>query len=431
MWIWHHPIYIRSVEGFTAMKDEALHDLIARFRHLLSELEAHEIIFEQYEIVECLADALPERFDPYIAILRTNNSLERYTLNQLISQDHALYKGGTSTKSSGHALLQIAFVSNSRGSDEPQYVYKSSSSSHNAGSTYGFFPSETTTPVLKTENFKHRTLEVAEEDMEMVALVVNSYDALIAGSLRNCHLTAKDNDRIDKDEMEMMDIIYGKCLISSCLESGFDNICYTRCDVRDEKQVEAAVNHTITKYGPLDVLFSNAGIMGPMTTLLDMDLGAFDNTMAVNVHGMVATIKHAARAMVAKGTRGSIICTASVAGSIGGTGPYAYTTSKHAILGLMRAACGELGAYGIRVNCVSPFAMATPLTCDAYNIDASLVEALCCEAGNLKGVVLKASHVADAALFLASDESVYVSGHNLRIDGGFTVVSNMNSTKPN
>ncbi|XP_071698266.1 short-chain dehydrogenase reductase 3b-like [Rutidosis leptorrhynchoides] len=210
-------------------------------------------------------------------------------------------------------------------------------------------------------------------------------------------------------------------VISSCQSSGFENLCYIRCDVRDEKQVEAAVNTTITKYGTLDVLFSNAGIMGPMTTLLDLDLDAFDNTMAVNVHGMAATIKQAARAMVAKGTHGSIICTASVAGSIGGSGPYAYTTSKHAILGLMRAACSELGAYGIRVNCVSPFGVGTPLACNAYNIDASQVEANCCAIGNLKGVVLKARHVADAALFLASDESVYVSGQNLSVDGGFTV----------
>ncbi|KAL8236169.1 hypothetical protein R6Q59_017250 [Mikania micrantha] len=201
------------------------------------------------------------------------------------------------------------------------------------------------------------------------------------------------------------------------------NICYHRCDVRDEKQVEDAVSHTVTKYGSLDILFSNAGIMGPMTALLDMDLDAFDNTMAVNVRGVAATIKHAARAMVAKKTPGSIICTASVAASIGGAGPHAYTTSKHAMIGLMRTACKELGAYGIRVNCISPFGVGTPLSCAAYNVEASQVEANCSAIGNLKGVVLKANHVAEAALFLASDESVYVSGQNLGVDGGFTVVS--------
>ncbi|GKE25649.1 short-chain dehydrogenase reductase 3b-like protein, partial [Tanacetum coccineum] len=209
-------------------------------------------------------------------------------------------------------------------------------------------------------------------------------------------------------------------LIASYTEN---NISYCHCDVRDEKQVEAAVSHAITKYGTLDILFSNAGIMGPMTSLLDMDLDAFDNTLAVNVRGVAATIKHAARAMVAKGTRGSIICTASVASSIGGAGPHAYTTSKHAMVGLMRTACNELGAHGIRVNCVSPFGVGTPLSCEAYNLEPSQVEANCCTTGNLKGLVLKARHVAETVLFLASDESAYVSGQNLGVDGGFTVVS--------
>ncbi|KAF5811008.1 putative oxidoreductase [Helianthus annuus] len=210
-------------------------------------------------------------------------------------------------------------------------------------------------------------------------------------------------------------------LIASCTDSG--KICYCRCDVRDEKQVEAAVSHTVTKYGSIDILFSNAGIMGPMTTILDMNLDDFDNTMAINVRGVAATIKHAARAMVAAKTHGSIICTASVAASIGGAGPHAYTTSKHAMIGLMKTACNELGAHGIRVNCISPFGVATPLSCAAYNLEAGEVEANCCATGNLKGVVLKAKHVAEAALFLASDESVYVSGQNLGVDGGFTVVS--------
>nr|XP_043622429.1 short-chain dehydrogenase reductase 3b-like [Erigeron canadensis] len=213
-------------------------------------------------------------------------------------------------------------------------------------------------------------------------------------------------------------------VIASCeISSHPGKICYFPCDVRDEKQVEAAVSHAVTKYGTIDILFSNAGIMGPMTTFLDMDLDAFDNTIAVNVRGVAATIKHVARSMVAKKTRGSIICTASVAASIGGAGPHAYTASKHAIIGLMRTACYELGAYGIRVNCVSPFGVGTPLSCTAFNLEPSQVEQNCCESGNLKGVVLKAKHVAEATLFLASDESVYVSGQNLGVDGGYTVVS--------
>ncbi|CAN0888709.1 Short-chain dehydrogenase reductase 3b [Linum grandiflorum] len=197
-----------------------------------------------------------------------------------------------------------------------------------------------------------------------------------------------------------------------------------RCDVRDEKQVEETVNYTVEKYGKLDIMFSNAGVIGPLTGFLDLDLDGFDQTMATNVRGVAATIKHAARAMVARGVPGgSIICTSSAASTVGGTGPHAYTASKHALVGLVRSACGELGEYGIRVNCISPFGLATPLTCGAFGLKPDEVEANCSKVANLKGISLNARHVAETALFLASDESAYVSGHNLAVDGGFTVVN--------
>ncbi|KDP28314.1 hypothetical protein JCGZ_14085 [Jatropha curcas] len=209
---------------------------------------------------------------------------------------------------------------------------------------------------------------------------------------------------------------------------GQDKATYRHCDVRDEKQVEETVNYTLEKYGKIDILFSNAGIIGPLAGILELDINGFDNTMATNVRGVAATIKHAARAMVAKKIRGSIICTASVASSLGGAGPHAYVISKHALVGLVKTACGELGAYGIRVNCISPFGVATPLSCTAYNLKPSEVEANTSALANLKGVILKAKHIADAALFLASDESAYISGHNLAVDGGFTVVHHGFST---
>ncbi|XP_042516430.1 short-chain dehydrogenase reductase 3b-like [Macadamia integrifolia] len=204
---------------------------------------------------------------------------------------------------------------------------------------------------------------------------------------------------------------------------GQERATYAHCDVRDEKQVEETVAITLDKYGRLDVLFSNAGVLGPLNGILDLDMAAFDNIIAVNVRGVATTIKHAARAMVARKIRGSIICTASVAASVGGSGPHAYTTAKHAVLGLVRSTCSELGAHGIRVNCVSPFGVATPLVCDAFDLKPSVVEANSAAISNLKGIVLKAAHIAEAALFLASDESAFMSGHDLVVDGGFTVIS--------
>lgn len=204
---------------------------------------------------------------------------------------------------------------------------------------------------------------------------------------------------------------------------GLDKASYHHCDVRNEKQVEDTVNYTLQKHGTLDILFSNAGVIGPISTILDMDLADLDNTLTINVRGVAATIKHVGRAMVNRKIHGSIICTASVSACLGGVGPSAYTASKHAVVGLVRAASSELGAHGIRVNCISPFGVATPLPCNAYNLEASQLEESCTTMANLKGIVLKARHIAETALFFASDESAYISGHNLVVDGGFTVSS--------
>ncbi|VVA90742.1 unnamed protein product [Arabis nemorensis] len=205
---------------------------------------------------------------------------------------------------------------------------------------------------------------------------------------------------------------------------GQDKATFYRCDITNETEVENAVKFTVEKYGKLDVMFSNAGVMEMLGSFLDLDLESFDRTMAVNVRGAAACIKHAAHAMVEKGTRGSIVCTTSVASEIGGSGPHAYTASKHALLGLVKSACGGLGKYGIRVNGVAPYGLATRMTSHDEET-AKFVEGYCATTAILKDIVLKTRHVAEAALFLASDDSAYVSGQNLAVDGGFSVVKPM------
>ncbi|KAJ0052182.1 hypothetical protein Pint_00804 [Pistacia integerrima] len=96
-------------------------------------------------------------------------------------------------------------------------------------------------------------------------------------------------------------------------------------------------------------------------------------------------------------------------------------------IGLVRTGSGELGKYGIRVNCISPFGVSTPMASKMSNLDISTLEAKGNPLSNLKGIVLKAKHVAESALFLASNESYYISRHNLAVDGGFSVVSNVMS----
>ncbi|XP_062170292.1 (+)-cis,trans-nepetalactol synthase NEPS1-like [Alnus glutinosa] len=204
---------------------------------------------------------------------------------------------------------------------------------------------------------------------------------------------------------------------------GLEHAIYIHCDVTDEEQVKSMVEWTVQNYKQLDIMLSNAGVLSRSDqTILDLDFSELDRLFAVNVRGMAACVKHAARAMVDGHVRGSIVCTASVASCSGFEQFIDYFMSKHAVLGLVRSASKQLGAHGIRVNCVSPYIIATPMTCHVLGMDpeqAEEVEKIFEPNILLKGVALKANHVADALLFLASNDSACVTGHNLVVDGGF------------
>ncbi|KAI7740484.1 LOW QUALITY PROTEIN: hypothetical protein M8C21_016118, partial [Ambrosia artemisiifolia] len=127
---------------------------------------------------------------------------------------------------------------------------------------------------------------------------------------------------------------------------------------------------------------------------------------------------------------GSIISTASLASNIGGASSHAYSSSKHAVVGLTKNLAVELGQFGIRVNCLSPYAMVTPLATRFVGLDDDeALENFVSSCGNLKGVTLKTDDVANAALFLASEEAKYISGHNLNIDGGVSIFDFFGKTK--
>jgi NAD(P)-dependent dehydrogenase (short-subunit alcohol dehydrogenase family) len=202
---------------------------------------------------------------------------------------------------------------------------------------------------------------------------------------------------------------------------GPSNSTYVHCDVTDEAQVKNAVNAAVTTYGKLDIMFNNAGIADESKArIIDNEKVDFERVLQTNVTGVFLGIKHAARVMI-PGRNGTIISTASVSSKVGAAASHAYCCSKHAVLGLTKNAAVELGQFGIRVNCLSPYALATPLAKQVIGLDDEQLENLMHAFGTLKGVTLQAEDVANAALYLASDEARYVSGHNLFIVGGFTI----------
>ncbi|MCD7468830.1 hypothetical protein HAX54_007328 [Datura stramonium] len=200
-------------------------------------------------------------------------------------------------------------------------------------------------------------------------------------------------------------------------------IIYLHCNVANESDVKNVVDATIAKFGKLDIMFSNAGVLGnPYTSIQDIDYNMIKNVFDVNVVGGFFCAKHAARVMIPN-KKGVIVFTTSIVATSYIDVAHIYTASKNALLGLSKNVGVELAKYGIRVNSVSPYAISTPLMLNGFGINKQMADKWFAEAGNLKGILLSVEDVANAVLYLASDDSKYASGLNLVLDGGYTTTN--------
>jgi len=187
-------------------------------------------------------------------------------------------------------------------------------------------------------------------------------------------------------------------------------------DVREAKSVEKLVAETCNKYGRLDVMYNNAGIcLG--ASLINTPEEMYLNTIAVDLNGVFWGLKYAGSAMV-KQRGGAIVNTASVAGLIGSPGLSAYNAAKGGVVLLTKNASLEFASAGVRVNCVCPGVVDTPLIAPFLSAGEGMRKVL--ERTHPLGRLAQPIDVAKAVLFLASDDAAFITGHALTVDGGIT-----------
>ena len=193
------------------------------------------------------------------------------------------------------------------------------------------------------------------------------------------------------------------------------HVRFIRTDVAKESDVAAMVDLAVSEFGRLDIVFNNAGVGGAVGSVTQIREEDWDYTFDVLTKGPFFGIKHGARVMIEQGEGGSIINTASVAGLSGGAGPQVYSAAKAALVNLTMATAVELGKHKIRVNAICPGGIATPLV--SMGQDPSMLEPAF---ANLQPLPIggKPEHIAAAALFLASEDAAFVTGHALVVDGG-------------
>ncbi len=198
-----------------------------------------------------------------------------------------------------------------------------------------------------------------------------------------------------------------------------DSAVFVSCEVRQEDQVKGAIDAAVNTWGRLDCVFNNAGFGGALGRLEDIPADEFDMTFDVLVKGVFLGMKHAIPVLQKQGG-GSIINTGSIAGVTAGRGPLVYSAAKAAVIHMSKTAAMPLGEDKIRVNCICPGYIATPLSANTVGRPDSLIE------DRLDSYVERQpipragmpDDIAQMAMFLASDRASFVTGQSIVVDGG-------------
>ncbi|MEN9805197.1 MAG: hypothetical protein RIS41_2044 [Actinomycetota bacterium] len=241
--------------------------------------------------------------------------------------------------------------------------------------------------------------------------------ALITGAASGLGRTAAEMFAAEGALVVVADVVDGDEVIES-IDAVGGEATYVRCDVTDSDSVAAAVEHAREQYGALHVLYNNAGVMladddGPENTSIE----TYERTMDINVKGVLIGCRHAIPAMLESGG-GSIVNVASFVAHLGAATPQiAYTASKGAVLAMTREIAVMYARRGIRANALCPGPIMTPLLAKFLSDDAKRQRRLVHVPMGRFG---EPHEIAHGAIFLASDESSWMTGQSLIIDGGIT-----------
>ncbi|WDF77200.1 SDR family oxidoreductase [Mucilaginibacter sp. KACC 22773] len=191
-----------------------------------------------------------------------------------------------------------------------------------------------------------------------------------------------------------------------------------RCDVTDEKNVEATIGKVVSTFGRLDAAFNNAGIQSQAMELADVSGEEYDRILSVNLRGVWNFMKYELQQMRRQGS-GTIVNNSSLGGLVGVPGRAAYHASKHGILGLTKSAALEYATKGIRINAVCPGIIATPMVEDMLANEADAMQEM------MKVVPMerlgRPEEVAAVVLWLCSPAASFIIGQAIAVDGGYTV----------
>jgi NAD(P)-dependent dehydrogenase (short-subunit alcohol dehydrogenase family) len=206
----------------------------------------------------------------------------------------------------------------------------------------------------------------------------------------------------------------GEATVAECREAFFQEV-----DVSDPASVEAMYAATAERYGGIDVLYNNAGIMPPDdASILETEPDAWDRVLDVNAKGVYLCCRHGIPHLLERGG-GSVVNVASFVALVGAaTSQIAYTASKGAVLALTRELAVEFARRGVRVNALCPGPVETPLLLRLFEDDPAAYERR--RVHLPMGRLAHAREIANGALFLASDDSSYVTGTTFLVDGGLT-----------